>query len=490
MSETRALVSQSFHYFYGNFFLIAAGFISFPILTRILTVNDYGILSYVSCLGTLSVAFSKLGLQHSAIRFFPDFRHKKATYPISVFYSTLYTAPAVVGGLLALLMIAAIAFDTRIFDAEISDFIALMAIGIPLRSAYTTFVQFLRAEQKVALFNAVSLIARYASLFLGIALVYFVTQDLYGLYYGGIICHVLVFLYATLYLYTKRDFSISDISLNFLKTAVAYGAPMAGYEFCSQILEYGDRILLKHFLGIEAVAIYTVGYSVPLYISQIFGTPLRLAVVPMYIDIWSRGGEQSTKQFIGRALSYFLLLVIPVIFGVCAIQRELVILLASEKYSSSYHIIPYIITGTMLYSTNSLLASGVFISKRTYLLALSLLAGTISNFSLNFLLIPFLGVEGAAISTLISYVIALAINVFLSFKYLKIEIDYSSVIKGFLAALCMFFFLRNMDFGNHLLNLAYKIPVGVVVYATLLMIIHGKLRHDVLGRIVKLRAHS
>lgn len=489
MSDVRTLFSRSFHYFYGNFFLLATGFISFPILTRILTVNDYGILSYVGCLGTLLVALSKLGLQHSVIRFFPHFKNTNGPYATSVFYSTLYWGPTIFGCFIAALIIAAIVLDFGIFDAEIAGYVAIMAAAIPFRSASSTFFQFLRAEQRAIFFNVVSLLSAYGSLFLGIYLVYFVTGDLWGLYYGGIICRLAIFLYATCYLYAMRNSSLRNISSTFLKKALAYGAPLAGYEFFAQVLEYGDRVLLMHFLGNEAVAIYSVGYSIPLYISQLFGTPLRLAVVPIYMNIWSDRGEQATRQFISQALSYFLLLAIPAVLGTCAIRDDLVLLLASKKYASASTVIPYIIVGTMLYATNCLLACGLFISNRTYFLTLSLLSATILNLIFNVLLIPFLGFAGAAISTLISYSIVLIINAFISFKYLKVEIDFSSFIKGFIAAFFMLLCIRNMDFGYYFTNLIIKIPLGGLIYAALLLIIHGNVRKDVILRLAKFRTH-
>ena len=478
MSRTNTLVTQALGYFSGQFLVVLAGFISFPILTRILTVSDYGVLSYVSSLMVLMAAFSKMGLQHSAVRFYPEFRLKKMPYPITQFYSTLYFAPIVLGTTVTCIVIATIVTGNSIFDEPLSAFVVFAAISIPLVSAVSTFSQFLRAEQRISFFNLLTLTDRYGSLFLGITMILLVTRDLWGLYYGGLICRAALFLYVTSYLYIKNHLSVKRISLGFFKSAIAYGAPMFGYEFCAQIMEYGDRLLLKHFIGIKAVAIYSVGYNPAMYISQLFGTSLRLAILPIYLDIWATKGKKATQEFLSRVLSYFALIAIPIIFGVCAVKKEMITLLASDKYASSHHIVPYIIIGTMLYASNAFLTAGLLIYKRTYLLTASLVAGTILNICLNLLLIPRMGALGAAMSTLIAYLFVIFLNAWLSFRHLAFSIDYKGVLAALLASGGMFLFVKQIDLGTVAYDLVGKIIAGVLSYGCLLILLHKRTRSD------------
>src|SRR5580698_9281506 len=59
-------------YTFGNVLLLLAGFVSFPVLTRLLSVDDYAVLSLSGTTLTLLVAFRKLGMQQSIVRFHAD----------------------------------------------------------------------------------------------------------------------------------------------------------------------------------------------------------------------------------------------------------------------------------------------------------------------------------------------------------------------------------------------------------------------------------
>ena len=61
----------------GNLLVTAAGFITFPILTRVFDVADYGVLNLVSATLLLLVAVGKLGMQHAVVRLYSEIRAGK-----------------------------------------------------------------------------------------------------------------------------------------------------------------------------------------------------------------------------------------------------------------------------------------------------------------------------------------------------------------------------------------------------------------------------
>jgi O-antigen/teichoic acid export membrane protein len=55
----------------ANILVMAAGLISFPVLTRLLDNTQYGILGYYETWVMMAVAVAKLGAQHAILRFYP-----------------------------------------------------------------------------------------------------------------------------------------------------------------------------------------------------------------------------------------------------------------------------------------------------------------------------------------------------------------------------------------------------------------------------------
>ena len=69
-SELKRLIKQSSQYLTAMVVNLGLGFVSFPILTRVFSVADFGIIDLVQKVFLLLTATSKLGQQHSALRFF------------------------------------------------------------------------------------------------------------------------------------------------------------------------------------------------------------------------------------------------------------------------------------------------------------------------------------------------------------------------------------------------------------------------------------
>nr|MBP6250840.1 oligosaccharide flippase family protein [Leptothrix sp. (in: b-proteobacteria)] len=64
-----SLQAHALRYAGSSLLVSLAGFVSFPILTRTLSVAEYGALSWISSALTLLVVLGKLGLQHALLRF-------------------------------------------------------------------------------------------------------------------------------------------------------------------------------------------------------------------------------------------------------------------------------------------------------------------------------------------------------------------------------------------------------------------------------------
>ena len=69
MSPFRKFIKQFSHFFTGMVLGQLFGLITFPILTRVLTKEQYGILGLVSTTMLVGVAIGKAGLSDGVIRF-------------------------------------------------------------------------------------------------------------------------------------------------------------------------------------------------------------------------------------------------------------------------------------------------------------------------------------------------------------------------------------------------------------------------------------
>jgi O-antigen/teichoic acid export membrane protein len=176
---------------------MAAGFISFPILTRIFSVSDYGTLGLISTTLFIALAVGKFGLPNSIVRFYAEF---KAHKQLDRFYSTIFWGSLLLTALIAVIFVLATQLVLKHYwRKDIVALLALVAILIVINAMSDILTSFMRAEQRTKLYNGITIMRRYASLGSGIFFIFYFFKGLFGFYIGqvfsGAVILFLIFYY-------------------------------------------------------------------------------------------------------------------------------------------------------------------------------------------------------------------------------------------------------------------------------------------------------
>jgi len=477
MTSIRRVFTHSFTYMLGNLAVMLAGFISFPLWTRLLSVSDYGIFCTVTITITFMSVFMKFGNQQAVVRYYHDYDSdddKRRMY-----YTTMILGALLMSAMVTILYIIVVtALSKSILSREWTWYLIIAGIGGLLAAMVGLLLNFFRASQRIKAYNIVRIIIRYGGLGLSVFFVLFLSWGIYGLFIGQIVAYGLTAL-LLLYLLFKgktSNFNISYFSFNFLKNAVTYGFPLIWLELSNNILALSDRYIILFFGGARDVALYSAGYNVTQYGLELLYRPLWLAIVPIYLKIHSKEGREDTEKFLSRTLKYYLMAGIPIVFGVSYMGRELLSLLATAKYEGAYVVIPVISLSYLFFGTFSIISAGIHIQKKTYILMYASLFAAAVNIGLNFLLIPAMGIMGAAIATLISYIILISIVGHYAGKFITIKIPTADILKYSVLAALMVLLIRNYTNERPALDIFVKIVLGAVFYAACLLLIDSDLR--------------
>jgi O-antigen/teichoic acid export membrane protein len=89
--------------------------------------------------------------------------------------------------------------------------------------------------------------------------------------------------------------------------------------------------------------------------------------------------------------------------GICCLvalcARDAVVVLSSPKFEPAAAMIPLLVFGMLVFTGHVVMCAGLFIEKRTGLIAMIVLSGAVLDVALNLLLLPRIGLYGAAISS-------------------------------------------------------------------------------------------
>ena len=150
------LMKSFIDYFYGNFVVLLLGFISLPLITRVLDTNEYGRTALFTSAVTVIYIFAILGLDQAYIRFF----YKKGINRRRLFLQCLIPPTVIVLFLTAIYMFGADAFNHLLFGKSSLD-VSLLVVGYTIISVFERFLFLnIRMEQRGKLYSNLNILSK------------------------------------------------------------------------------------------------------------------------------------------------------------------------------------------------------------------------------------------------------------------------------------------------------------------------------------------
>lgn len=478
MNPITKLFKHMSHYFVAEILVMISGIISFPIFTRILSKSEYGIMAIVTATLTLCNILASGGLRPSVVKFYGEYKYKEGN--VDLLYSTLFVSTCFFGVIFAILIfLAGYVIPGAILSSQISQLFGFVAGLIFFNVIIKLVLSILKAEEKTLLYGTIFVVNKYLGLGLSIVFVVFLSMRLQGIYSGLLLSDALFAIILMFYVAKRLKAKILKFSKDVFWEVFKYGVPLLLLNVSAFFNNMGDRYLIQLFLGSEKVAVYSVGYNMSSYVQALLLNTMTMAFWPICMNLWSQKGVEETEKFLKKVMLIYIVVACPIIFGTSALGSELIVLMASSKYAGTHTLIPFIISGIMIGGLHLSVTAGLYIYKKTVLISLLLLFSATINIALNYLLIPKIGIIGAALATLVSNVIYLVTGRQYSKKYLNIKIDYLAILKYSIMSYIMYLLLINLKLYAYskLVTMILFIAFGVAAYSILLFIFDRKSRN-------------
>ena len=441
------------------------GLVSFPLMTRNLSVADYGIVGLISSSITLFIAIGKLGMQHAVIRFFAQIKNANIAFTVHQINSTVsavFLALAATTTMLFLLM----GYQVLPLFLQYENISSLFLLGsaiVFVRLLGSGIMNFLRAQQRSADVAIAQSLARFLNLTLLVAVVLVTVLDPYAVVVCLFFAELAGVCFAAYQYRTDFRFSRSGVSGKLARAMLIYGLPLMILESLSLVLRLSDRYLIEAMLGVDELGQYSASYNLTAYLDIIILAALLQAVRPAYMQMWESQGAHHTSAFLSRGFHLYFVLGIPFIAMFSVTSPYLLSFLAGPKYALGTVIVPYVALSFWLEGTMNFLAAGLYIYKNTKVLMFCSFLATGINLGLNILLIPRYGIVGAAAVTVFSYLLFMIAVTVLSFRYVRFPIEWRAPVIVTLASTVVFLALSHLDFGNDVFNFLIKGTVGTTI---------------------------
>lgn len=481
-SPLKRLLVHTSHYGLTSLFTMIAGLVTFPILTRVFSVEDYGAMSLVAATLTVSVTVSKVGVQHSIVRYHSEIVAGKSRFTIGQLYSTTFlgmatTALIVMGALMLFTHLAPTHF---IGDPKLVGLFSIASTLIIVQVLESALVNFLRAEQRTIALMTYNIAKKYLSLGFILVAVLVVSRTLTAFYTSTVMSETLALIALTAWMFRRAERprpTRAEFSRPLYRELLGFGVPMMiGYELSGLILAVGDRYVIGGMIGEAPLGLYAAAYNLCQYVQQMVIQSVSQAIMPMYMQMWDTKGVAETSAFISRSLRTYVMIGLPIVAGLAAVGPELLPALASEKYASAAFVLPWVIGGMLVDGTNSMVGAGLFIHRKTRVIMSIVLSCAILNIVLNVILVPRIGIEGSAIATLVSYSAAALALGWAGRSLLPVALPLGTMVRAGAASVAMYFIVIHVYPGHRLASVAVRALVGAPIYGGLMVLIDAEAR--------------
>lgn len=246
-----------------------------------------------------------------------------------------------------------------------------------------------------------------------------------------------------------------------------YGFPLAASALLSQVIMSSDRFFIAWLIDDKAVGLYSVAYALADRPSAIVFNWVGMAAVPIAFTAMEREGVAAARQVMEHTGKSLILLLLPCTVGLAAVATPLAtVLIGAEFRQETARLIPWIALASLLYGGMVHYAAHAFlITQNTRWLLWTNLIVVILNVTLNVLLIPPLGLDGAVAASIATYGFGLILRLVIARRFFPVPLLGSHVLRVLLACGVMAAFLHVAALPATLVGLILSMVLGVVAYS-------------------------
>ncbi|MCA9839470.1 MAG: polysaccharide biosynthesis protein [Trueperaceae bacterium] len=397
---------QTLIYFLTIFTSQGLAFILWPITTRYLDQGAFGeyqiglvVASFVAMMGSAWIRRLAFRLYYEAIE-----RKETRKYFVSV---VIFQALAV--SLLLLVAFFALVF---IFKGLISWSVFLAVVAyVFISDYYTLTINLNRAEEQSIAFAVSEISSGLLRFGLAIGAFQLGFRTPEALLWAISFALVLPAIFST-YNLSKSLTGAFGFSFSSLRDILRHGPASIPAPLATWFEESSDRIVLERLGNKDLVGLYTANYGLADKIIGGLSQAVFMMSWPNILRAYTNNGAVAAKRAIRQAFRmYFWLTTGPMLFIV--FYFSLLANLLGESYQQAAYIMPVVVIATWLRDFRTYMNRHIEIQKRFWIMSVVTGIGAVVNLSLNFILIPRMGLMGAAIATLADFSVVTIIYFFL-----------------------------------------------------------------------------
>lgn len=407
----KKMLSNGLIYFCSSVLSQLMNLILIPLYTRNLSQEDYGHYDLIISVQQLLAIAITLGVYSGMIRFFNEFENKNDLKNTAMTFSFIWGGCCIGMAWLANPWLYPVLFGE---DPNAHLFIPFVVASSVLICFNTTYSSFHAMKFNALKSSAIQFSTILTTLLFAIYFFIMLEMGIVGILMAQLCGNLSVFLF--LFVVDFRNFRLR-FKMEQLRKMLRYGSGLMLGDVSSWILTLSDRFLIKGYMSLSAVAVYSVGYKIGMLIMPVFINPFASVFTPFKFLVYK---EENGREQIGSMFRLYNFVGWFCVLGLSLFANIAIHLIAPTEYGTAAYLVPIIAFSYFLSGAISFYSLGLHIANKMRINSMITILAAVINIIANMILIPWIGIYGSAISTVIAYVIANGVFYHYGSKYYQL----------------------------------------------------------------------
>lgn len=463
MNRQRELARNTIVLTVGKVCTQFVSFLLLPLYTALLLPSEYGIVDLLTTYIALLTPIFNWQFENGLFRFLIDYRQDRVNQK-ELISTVLITN---IGQCVFFCALYAIAQN---FIS--SEFKIFLLIDVVVNIILNSLLQLPRGLGNNLVYSAGSFISAVTTVVLNVVFIAGFRMGAYGMFIATILGKFIacVYLFMAVRLWTL--FSFKSYNYKMLKELAKYSLPLVPNQLSWWVVGTSDRTIVSQFLGVALNGIYSVANK----FSTVYVTFYNIFNLSWTESVSLHIGDEDRDEFLTDTINTMFNIFATVDFGIICFMPIVFNIMIDKQYADAYYQIPILMIAVLFQVVVGLYSVIYVALKKSGEIAKTSMFAALINISVDLILIKFIGLYAASISTLVAYAAMALYRYFDVRKYVCVKLKNKNIILACLICMytCTSYYSKN-------LVLVVSSQIIVVLYAYL---INRSFLHSVIKEVV------
>lgn len=401
------LVKNTVIFAIGSFGTKVISFFLVPLYTHLLTTSQYGIVDLITTVRNIVVPIVSLNIGEAVMRFMLDKNADKNNI-LNIGLTVMFFVP----------IVSLIIIPISKFIPDLSGYYIHIYLSVVTMAYVQILLCHLRGNEQLMAYSLGNIIHTLAIAIFNIIFLLVFRWEVKGYFYAYIAANIVAAVFAFIVGRAYDSISRYKFDGKLFGQMAKFSVVLIPTSFMWWIMNSSDRIMITAMVGASANGVYAISYKVPTLLTMI---------TSVFTQAWTYSAirEEDSKdrdEYTNRVYSNLYAVVINIAAGMMLLIKPFLRFYVENSYYEAWRYTPYLILGFVFNTLATFMSTAYTVHKDSKGFLLSGTCGAALNVLLNFMLIPTIGVEGAALATCISYFGVFVFRVINTKKYINIKV--------------------------------------------------------------------